>query len=87
VKVVFTKPFVQDYRSLPHSIQLLVDKSLSLLSEDPKHPSLRIKKIQGAAGRVFEGRVSRDYRFTFQVEEGTYLLRRVGSHDRALKSP
>jgi mRNA-degrading endonuclease RelE of RelBE toxin-antitoxin system len=78
---------VEDYRSLPHNIQLLVDKSLSLLSENPKHPSLRVKKIRGVTGRIFEGRVSRDYRFTFQVEEDVYLLRRVDPHNRALKSP
>jgi len=87
MKIVFTKPFVEDYRNLPHNIQLQVDKSLSLLAENPKHPSLKIKKIQGIAGNILEGRVSRNYRFTFHVEKDTYLLRRVGPHNRALKKP
>ena len=87
MKIVFTKPFVEDYRSLPHNIQLQVDKSLFLLSENPKHPSLKIKKVQGVTGKIFEGRVSRDYRFTFQIEKDIYLLRRVGPHNRALKKP
>lgn len=87
MKIVFTKPFVEDYRGLPHEIQLLVDKSLLFLEENPKHPSLRIKKILGTSEKIFEGRVSRDYRFTFQIEKDIYLLRRVGPHNRALKKP
>jgi len=87
VKIVFTKPFVEDYHSLSHNIQLLVDKSLRLLAENPRHPSLRIKKVQGVSGKTYEGRVSRDYRFTFQIEKDTYLLRRVGPHNRTLKNP
>ncbi len=87
MKIVFTKPFVEDYRNLPHNIQLRVDKSLSLFSENPKHPSLRIKKIQGVTAKIFEGRITRDYRFTFQIEKDTYLLRRVGPHNQALKKP
>lgn len=87
MKISFTKPFVEDYDGLPLSIQLLVDKSLVLLSENPKHPSLRIKKIRGVQGNIFEGRVSRGYRFTFHIEGDTYLLRRVGPHNHALKKP
>ena len=87
MKIVFTKPFVKDYRGLPHEIQLLVDKSLLFLEENPKHPSLGIKKIHGASEKIFEGRVSRNYRFTFQIEKDIYLLRRVGPHNHALKKP
>jgi mRNA interferase RelE/StbE len=87
MKIVFTKPFVEDYRNLSCNIQLQVDKSLSLLAKNPKHPSLRIKRIQGAYGKIFEGRVSENYRLTFLIEKDTYLLRRVGPHNQALKKP
>lgn len=43
--------------------------------------------MQGIRERIFEGRISKDYRFTFQIEKDAYILRKVGSHNRALKSP
>lgn len=30
---------------------------------------------------IWEGRVSRDYRFTFQIIGDIYLMRRIGTHD------
>jgi mRNA-degrading endonuclease RelE of RelBE toxin-antitoxin system len=87
VRIVFTKTFADDYQYLPHNIQLLVDKSLLLLADNPKHPSLRIKRVQGTREKLFEGRVSRDYRFTFQIDANVYLLRTVGPHNHVLKSP
>ena len=30
---------------------------------------------------IWEGRITKGYRFTFQVRQDTYLLRRIGTHD------
>jgi len=87
MKFLPTEHFTKCYENLSPAIRAQVDKQLSLLLENPKHPSLRIKKIQGITGKIFEGRISRDYRFTFQIETDTYLLRRVGPHNQALKKP
>lgn len=87
MRFLTTEHFTKCYKYLPPAIRAQVDKQLSLLLENPKHPSLRIKKMQGTRGEIFEGRVSKNYRFTFQVEEDIYLLRRVGPHNRALKKP
>ncbi len=35
---------------------------------------------------IWEAKVTKGYRFTFQIEEQTYLIRRVGPHD-ILRSP
>jgi hypothetical protein len=37
-------------------------------------------------GEIWEGRVTTSYRFTFQIEGDTYILRKVGSHE-ILKKP
>ncbi len=87
MKFRVTEHFAKSYKKLPADIQAQVDIQISLPLENPKHPSLRIKKIQGTRGEIFEGRVSKNYRFTFQVEENTYILRKFGPHNQALKKP
>jgi mRNA interferase RelE/StbE len=87
MKFLPTEHFTKCYENLSPAIRAQVDKQLSLLLENPKHPSLRIKKIQGTREEIFEGRISKKYRFTFQIEKDIYLLRIVGPHNQALKKP
>jgi len=76
-----TEPsFDRDYARLPRRIQERADKQLALLVQDPRHPSLRIKKMEGW-GDTWEGRITREYRFTFTIVSDTYHLRRIGTHD------
>jgi mRNA-degrading endonuclease RelE of RelBE toxin-antitoxin system len=86
MKIVFSSRFVKEYRNLSKSIQILTDKQLRFLAIDFRHPSLRVKKVQGVDA-IFEGRVTRSYRFTFHFEEDALVLRRVGEHDKTLKNP
>jgi len=78
--VYFTDDFTEGYEKLPPPIRKRVDEKLNLLLLDPRHPSLRIKKMKGFEG-IWEGRISRSYRFTFQMEEDAYILRKVGTHE------
>jgi mRNA-degrading endonuclease RelE of RelBE toxin-antitoxin system len=87
MKLFFTERFQRDYTALPRPIQTQVDKQLGLFLSNPRHPSLRVKKIQGTGGRIFEGRITRGYRFTFEIAGDSYILRRVGQHDPTLKKP
>lgn len=85
MKLLFTKNFIRDYRKLPQPMQKAVDKQLGLLLSNPKHPSLKIKKMQDPRD-IWEGRTAEAYRFTFQIVNDTYVLRKVGTHD-ILKKP
>ena len=85
MKLVFTKPFIKQYRKLPKRIQKKTDEQIALLLENPKHPSLGIKKME-CSGDIWEGRITENYRFTFHREKDTYILRKVGPHD-ILKNP
>lgn len=87
MNIIVTVRFSRDYNALPKPIQRQADKQFELLLENPRHLSLRTKKIQGTGGRIFEGRVTRFYRFTFEVAGNSYILRRIGAHDATLKNP
>lgn len=80
MKLAFTRTFARDYRKLPVHIQKQVDKQLYHLLENPRHPSLNIKKLKDPR-TIYEGRISASYRFTFQINDDVYILRKVGSHD------
>ena len=80
MKLSLTERFRRDYRRLPSDLQDQADQKLRMLLENPRHPSLQVKKMQGISG-VWELRVTQGYRITFQMEGPQYLLRRVGSHD------
>jgi mRNA-degrading endonuclease RelE of RelBE toxin-antitoxin system len=74
-----TKSFFQDYHSLPKEIQVRVDKQLGLLLTNPRHPSLRLKRLKGTDR--YEIRISRGYRLTFRTIDQVLELRRIGTHD------
>ena len=76
----FLRTFLKDYRRLPAQIQQQVDEALRRLAENPRHPSLQVKKIKGTRD-IWEGRVTLGYRFTFNWESDVVTLRRVGTHD------
>jgi mRNA-degrading endonuclease RelE of RelBE toxin-antitoxin system len=80
VKLARTSRFARDFRSLPPPIQRRAAKQLQLLLANPRHPSLRLKKMEGTPN-IWEGRITKGYRFTFQVQEDAYILRRIGAHD------
>jgi mRNA-degrading endonuclease YafQ of YafQ-DinJ toxin-antitoxin module len=79
------RQFEEDFAALPDHIQRRARKQLALLLSNPRHPSLRIKKMEGQRD-IWEGRISRDHRFTFEIIGDLYKLRRIGSHD-ILKRP
>jgi mRNA interferase RelE/StbE len=76
----FSNRFRKDYKTLPRDIQKIFDTKLSLFLENPRHPSLRIKRLIGTADR-WEGSVTINYRFTFQFAERRVFFRRIGTHD------
>ena len=79
MKIRRTNSFLKDYGSLPPDIQARVDKQLLFLLENPKHPSLRLKKLKGTD--KFEIRVSKAHRLTLRYVGEHLELRRVGTHD------
>jgi hypothetical protein len=84
MRLVFTESFVRDYQALP-DLQETVDGKLKLFLNSQRHPSLNIKKMK-APRNIWEGRITKGYRFTFQQEGEVCILRRLGTHD-ILRTP
>jgi mRNA-degrading endonuclease RelE of RelBE toxin-antitoxin system len=85
MKLFFTYSFIRDYYALPDRLQKTVDKKLKLFLDNQRHPSLNIKKMNDPRD-IWEGRITKGYRFTFQIEGEVCILRRLGTHD-ILRSP
>jgi len=80
MKVAFTKPFKKDYQGFPENVQSRIDEQIRRLLENPQHPSLRIKKMEGRQS-IWETRVTGGYCTTFQIIGDICLLRRAGTLD------
>jgi hypothetical protein len=49
MQIIYTDPFKRDYGRLPSDIQDALDKALLFLFKNPRHPSLRSKKLPGTS--------------------------------------
>ncbi|MFA7204368.1 MAG: hypothetical protein WC188_11760 [Candidatus Caldatribacteriota bacterium] len=90
MKIQVTQRFKRSFQKLTKDEQQTFQKQIELFLQNPTapfHPSLQIKKIQGTA-EIFECRINRDIRMTWQYHRSVYiLLRNIGKHDRTLKRP
>ncbi len=75
-----TQTFIRLYKKLPEEIKERTKKSLKLLQSNPGHPSLGHKKMAGQKD-IFEIRISKNYRLTYQKIGDTAYLRKIGIHD------
>lgn len=80
MKAVYTESFEKDYNSLALSIQKQTNRKLGLLLSNMRHPSLRVKKMEGTKD-IWEASVTKSYRITFNLLEDCLILRRIGTHD------
>jgi mRNA interferase RelE/StbE len=86
MRLFYTERFRRAYADLDDAQLEPVRKALRLLAADPRHPSLRVKKMQGTTD-IWEARASRSLRLTFEMRDDVMLLRNVGTHDDTLSHP
>lgn len=78
--------FRNDLEQLPASVRESIKAKFDLFKQDPRHPSLRIKKMQGHDS-IWEGHISMAIVFTFHEEfddenqETIIVFRRIGKHE------
>lgn len=85
MKLARLETFARMYAKLPADTRKKVDRRLTYLAQDLRHPGVKAKKMT-SVDDIWEGRVNGGYRFTFQIHGDTIILRKVGPHD-VLKSP
>lgn len=79
--IVYTKNFLKQYKNLTETEKKQVKSKLFLLSENPNHPSLRTKRIQGQK-ELFECSVNMDIRIVWYYEgDEMIVLIDIGHHD------
>ena len=86
MRIARTERFQAAYGELTPSNQQQARKAIRLLRENRRHPGLRVKKIKGTEG-IWEARVSRSIRMTFEVHGDLIILRNIGEHDKTLAKP
>ena len=69
------------YAAAPDRIKKAFDKQARLLVESPRHPSLRTKKYDEARD-IWQARVTKDWRFYFKIEGGTYVILDIVPHPK-----
>jgi mRNA-degrading endonuclease RelE of RelBE toxin-antitoxin system len=84
--ILRSESFLRDFRSLPEDVRRKVEATLRLLLTDPRHPSLRVHKMEPKALGIFEVRVTKNYRLTFDTRPDQIRLRCVGTHN-ILRTP
>ena len=77
--IAFDPNFAKLYRKLPKKTKQKFKKQIKFLSENPKHPSLKIHKIKSQT-ELWEFYVDRYYRCLFTKKANKYLLKWVGTH-------
>jgi len=73
-----TSEFWFHYRQLPDEIRALADKNFELLRTNPRHPSLRLKKIV----IFWSARVGLRYRSLAKERSEGLVWFWIGPHDR-----
>ena len=86
MRIIHTKNSRRDFQKLSLELQKIVEKQFKLFVNNPFYPSLGIKKLQGSKN-IWEGRITKSIRFSFQTYKDVYLIRRVGKHNHILKKP
>ena len=72
-----SKKFWAYYNLLPKGIQKLADKAFELLKSNPRHASLRFKRV----GRFWSARIGIYYRAVAVQEGNDYVWFWIGRHD------
>ncbi|NPV29508.1 MAG: DNA helicase [Firmicutes bacterium] len=78
-RIVRTDSFLEQFYELDRKAQKQVLKTLRLLGNNPKHPSLQVHRIRGTP--FWEAYASKSIRVVFQREEDTLILLACGHHD------
>jgi len=80
-QLTFTDRFQKNFKKLSDTEKKQLKNKLTLLTENPMHPSLRTKRIQGTSD-LFECSVNMDIRIIWYYEGDTMIiLVDVGHHD------
>lgn len=77
----FTDRADKDYAALPANARKAFEKQLAFLLANPRHPSLRAKKLEGYED-LWQARVTRSWRFYFKIHRDEYAILAIVPHPK-----
>ena len=86
MKITRTARFKKAWQELTEEEKDVARKALRNVATDVRYPALRVKKMQGVE-HIWEARVSRSLRMTFEIQGDRIILRNIGRHDETLERP
>jgi hypothetical protein len=72
-----TTRFWSCFHALPEPVQRLARKNYELLKDNPRHPSLRFKKV----GKLWSARVGSNHRALAMEDKNGYVWIWIGTHE------
>ena len=81
MRVVFSDRAIKNLKDAPAPIRRAFEKQLGFLLGNLHHPSLRAKKFDESSD-LWQGRVSRDWRFYFTITGDVYRIESVTPHPK-----
>lgn len=72
-----TARFWACFCALPEQVQQIASKNYELLKENPRHPSLRFKKV----GKLWSARVGSSHRALAMEDDDGYVWVWIGTHE------
>lgn len=72
-----TTRFWACFYALPEHVQQLARKNYEILKENPRHPSLRFKKV----GKLWSARVGGNHRALAMEDKDGYVWVWIGTHE------
>ncbi len=86
MKLVRTERFKKAWKELNKDEKKQAIKGLESLARNIQYPALGVKKMQGVHD-IWEARISRSIRLTFEIHHDFFILRNIGKHDATLRKP
>lgn len=84
--VVVDETFKKRLRKKTPHLQAAILECIDRLADDPRHPGLRVHRVQGIAG-VWEAYVDLANRVTFHWDGDAIVLRNHCNHDILTRTP
>lgn len=82
LKPRFSPRFQKRFKKLHPLLKKKFEKQLMVFLSNPRHPSLRTKKMQGYD--LFEARLDYHNRFVFKIIDDEIWFYSIGPHDEGL---
>jgi mRNA-degrading endonuclease YafQ of YafQ-DinJ toxin-antitoxin module len=81
VKIYYSPKFIKEYRRLPGSLKLLVEKKEKLFRENPRDARLKLHKLDGKLSEFWSFSVNYQNRVIVEFVGDEVWFHSIGTHD------